>query len=343
MLATAPRSQFIAEVASYLRQYCDGALDTRGVRRLVRIAASIVQNRLWGRIRAAARQQETTVEQIATSVLAGLFTSEECDSPLCNALKRTPTSDDTVLFLQFRAIVVRTASQELFHRWDESDAMSARLWRSLHRVIRHDQRLVSFPADKPEWVCLAEETELRPSLPPPNYNDVMRILNESAVQHKNTGDLIHAAVALIADVHDCQNAIQIEVLFSAMRDSLTTMKAESLTACSPHNNDDPLLRIAIDRAIKRVQEDARTKLDRYRQSGRLEPTAANAFKSALGDLLSDCADGGPAQSYYKYLHEYLPELALDDYRLRYRAKFEYMAEMTRSRFIEIIGHQFGEK
>jgi hypothetical protein len=230
----------------------------------------------------------------------------------------------------------------LFHRWDESDALSARLWRNLHRVIRHDQRLVCFPADRPEWVCLAEETELQPSLPPPSYNDVLRVLNETTTQHKNTGDLIHAAVALITDNHDCQNAIQVEVLFSAMRDSLTAMTAEDLTVCSTHNNDDPLLKISIDRATIRVQEGATTMLDRYRQSGKLEPDAAVAFMGALVDLLSDCADGGPAQSYYKYLHEYLPDLALDDYRLRYRAKFEYMAEMIRSRFIESIGQQYGE-
>lgn len=342
MTVSAQHPEFIAEVANYLRRYCDGVLDTRGVHRLVSLAASIVQRQLWGRIRAAARHQETAVEQIATSVVAGLFTVETCDSPLASVFTGAPNTDDASLFLQFRAIVIRVASQELFHRWDESDAMSARLWRNLHRVILHDQRLVCFPADKPVWVCLAEETELQPNLPPPSYDDVMRILNELDTQHKSFGDLIHATVALLADIHDCQNAVQIEVLFSAMRDSLTTTKAEDLATCSSPNYDDPHLRIAIDRATKRVQEDVATMLDRYRQSGKLEPDAVDAFKSALGDLLSDCADGGPAQSYYKYLHEYLPGLALDDYRLRYRAKFEYTADAIRSRFTANIKQNYCE-
>lgn len=331
---------FIADVAESLRQYCGGHSNTSEVKRLIKLSEFIVQKKLWGRLHAAARTQETRVEYIATSVIAGLFTERGSDSPLPGALEEALKSDDVVLFLRFRNVVVKTASQELFHRWGENDTLSARLWRNLHRVIRHDEHLVVFPAGKPEWVCLKNVSDLQSDLPPVGHDEIVRIINDGGEHHRSLADSITAILSNAVSIPGCQNAVRIEMLFSALRETTSEIMAQQLANEVPCNRIDPLLSVAIDRANEKVFQHMETKLSRYQGTGKLHPDIVDLFRLALSDLVIDCADGGPAQSYYEYLHLHKPNLALEDYRQTLRTRFEYLAESVRKEFIEAMRKQY---
>lgn len=152
-------TKFVSEVADHVRRYCRDQLNRTGVNRLVSIAAKVASQKLWGRLRAASHTHETTVDQQALSVVALLFSTTGSVSLLADALSDDFADDDFAVFQRFQAVVVRVASQELFRRWDESDLLSAKLWRALHRGLRQDRRLVLIPQTKPLWIVLAAEDD----------------------------------------------------------------------------------------------------------------------------------------------------------------------------------------
>jgi len=330
----------VAEVAEYLRHYCLGTSSVMQVSRLVKLAASMVLDKLWGRLYAAASQQETCVEHLATSIVAGLFTEKGSDAPLAKALEDVLNSDDVTLFLRFRNVIVKAASQELFHRWGENDALSARLWRSLHRVIRRDERMVAFPIDNPEWVSLTDAPDLQADSPPVNHDEIIRIISSQEQNHLSFADLMVAILSAVVKAFGCQNAVRVDLLFSALRETTREIKALQFVDEAPCNHSDPFLSVAIDRATEQVLQNVEVKLGRYQAAERLHPDVVQVFRLALSDLVADCVDGGPAQSYYEYLRAHRLDLSLEGYRRTLRTRFEYLAESVRKDFIEEMRKQY---
>lgn len=103
---TPSNMEFVAEVAAHVRSYCRDELSCACVNRLFTIAARIAQQRLLGRLRAAAHIHDTTIEQQALSVVAPLFSYAGSDSHLADALSEHLASDDVTVFQRFQAVVV---------------------------------------------------------------------------------------------------------------------------------------------------------------------------------------------------------------------------------------------
>jgi len=327
---------FVAGIAASIRLFCRGELDRAGTDRLIKLAARIAQQRLWGRFYAASRTQGTTVEEQALSHVAHLFCRDGPDSDLAKALDDVLDGDDYRLYLRFQAVVTRAASQELFRRWRETDSLSARLWRNLHRALRHDSRFVAFPADKPQWVALAEADDLHSHFPPPGHRQLVGILGESSSDSAGIGDLIVTTLSRIADLSCYSGAIPVEALFSALREVRSADAKADIKSWSARSERDPLLHRILEMTVNSVTEAIDLKLKRYGTIGKLMPEAAGAFKLALNDMILDLADGGPSQSYYQYLCAYWPSLTREAYRTTYRTKFEYLAETAGKLFLEAM-------
>jgi len=228
----------------------------------------------------------------------------------------------------------------VYKRQGENDALSARLWRNLHRVIRQDERVVVFPVDKPEWVTLTNIADFRANETPLSHDELVRIINEQGAHYGNLTDLVHAILLQVARTAGLQKPVQVEILFSALRETTSEIKAQQLANEVPRNRDDPLLSVAIDRATDQAFQNVEIKLARYQDTGKLHPDVVEVFRLALSDLVADCADGGPAQSYYEYLHVHKPSLTLEDYRQTLRTRFEYLAESVQKGFIEAMRKQY---
>ncbi|MEZ5358837.1 MAG: hypothetical protein R3F48_08390 [Candidatus Zixiibacteriota bacterium] len=333
-------SGFISEVAAAIRQYCSGTCTRLQENRLVNLAASIIQNKLWGRLHAAAREQETSIENLAISIIGPLFSSMGGDSQLLKGLRDAIPDSDITLFLRFQSVVIRTASQELFHRWSENDALSARLWRSLHRIVKKDHRIATFPIDNPEWISLASVNNLRKDLPPVNHDEIVKIICGRGQDWRSLSELI---VNILADVEkspDTQNTVRIEMLFSALRETMRESKANEIANEIVSNNNDPILSLASNRAIKQAIQKSQVRLLKYRSQGKLTNDMIEAFRMALTDLIEDSADGGPAQSYFEYLRSHKLELTIEEYRQILKTRFEYMAELIQRDFLDEMKRQF---
>jgi len=332
----------VNELAGILRKYCRNEHSELEMNRLVRFAAAIAQRRLWGRLTAAARVFGGTVEQQALSSVGNLFRGDVTESPLKVVLEGTLTEDDISLFLRFQAVVTRSVSQELFHRWAESDPLAAKLWRSLQRAIRHDSRFTVFPCDRPEWVALADATDLRENHNAVTCSDVLGIINKVYQPGTGIGDTVESTLGQIAVMQDVRYALQIEVLFSALREVISKTAADELASRVPDRSENHELSIAVERAVSQTRQDIHSKLDRYLKAGKLDCGAVESFRLALGDILTDCVDGGPAQSYYQYLSAHWPALTSHQYRNSLRAKFEYLTEFVRDRFSELMKKELSQ-
>jgi hypothetical protein len=329
---------FVADIASSLRQYCRDDLNEGETNRLVKISAGIAQKRLWGKINAAARIQGTTIEQQALSLMSGLFKGEGI-SPLKSALKGHLESTDVDLFLRFQAVVLRSASQELFHRWGESDPLGARLWRNLNRALRHDNRLIVFPNDKPRWVALAETQNLRQPDESVYAEELGQIISDLRVENNNLADIASEALKIIINETRFQHALKIDVLFTAIRNMWSESILRELADVKIPVEADPTTDMIKQQGKKLAADAVNEKLRRLSDMGRISRDELESFNNALNDLIEDIADGGPAQSYFRYLYSHRPGIDNKEYRKKYRTRFEYLAEIAQQSFTEEIKRQ----
>jgi len=333
---------FIREVASCLRMYCRGSLDSPGEDRLISIAATIARQKLWGRLRAAALANNSTPEEESLSLLAGLFVKTDQSSHLNESLKEYLDCDDISLFLRFQAIVICTVSQELFHRWRENDPVSAKLWRNLQRMLRHDKRIIIFPPDKPQWAVLADENKAPKAFEPVTYDNIEGLIGECVAGGKGLAETIINVLNVAISNPDQSCAVRIEDIFLGLRKALASSGAIELEKRGQAKFDDPYLCMATDRALKTIRSNLEEIIRRYKSKNKLNPENADLFGKSLHDLLSDYSDGGLSQSYYDYLHEYWPDLSKERYRSEYRAKFEYLAEYVLKDFIDAMKREYYE-
>lgn len=329
-------SKSIWEIAAELRRYCRGESSPRGIARLVDLAVAIVQQRLWGRLQAAARGQGTSAKQQAKSIVAGLFHKESPKSRLYAALEEILEADDTALYLRFQAVVTKAASQELFHRWKETNPAAARLWRTVQRAVRHDPRLVVFPCDAPEWVALIDMPEEAGNLQSIDRAQALHFLHEGGTAATRVPDTIVSLLRCAAESTKNRPVIRIDILFSALRETVRELAQVDWVVSNLESDYDPIIRMAVEKATAAVTENVRSRLAKYRDNGKLDPAIISCFKKAFDDLIADFSDGGPAQSHFQYLCAHSPQLTVDIYRKMYRTRFEYLAEMAEKNFIEIM-------
>ena len=333
-------SDSVREVAAILRRYCQGNADTHTVNRLVILAAEIARKRLWGRLCAAARVHETTIEQQAISIVAGLFRGKDAHSRLSLTLGESLKADDITLFVHFQRVVTRTASQELFHRWDETDPLSARLWRSLQRAIRHDRRLIGFPCDSPQYVALAASQPTPGELTAIEYAEAVGYIGELTDPRMSAGDVVIFVLMQAAETVGNPRAIKVEVLFAALRDTISKMAADELSRESARESSHPNLDMAVAKAVETAKCEIRSRLDKYVSDDKVDGYTAGCLRKALDDLIDDLPDGGPAQSYYQYLYAHRPDITPEEYRATFKTRFEYLAEAAQEKFYGYLREGF---
>ncbi len=322
----------LTEIADGLRRWYRGEADRRLTIRLTAVAVETVLQSygLRRRICAAAAAGGTTPARIALSLLAELFIGTGSESRLGFSLGDAIDHDDAVLFSVFKQIVRNTGRQELFHRWPENDPLAARLWRRLHRVIRDDDRIMSFPSDHPEWIA-AVSVEPSFNLDRLEEIELRQVVCEVFRPALKTADLVAAIVAHPA----CHNkVIAIDVLFGMLRECVPQGLAGALEEELSSPSLNPEYALAVEKAVAAIRPAISAAIEHYVAKGRLSPDMARGFHAALLDLAVDWGDGAPAVGYYEYLHAHCPALVYEVYRETYRAIFEYLAEKVTGWFFD---------
>ncbi|MEW5794842.1 MAG: hypothetical protein AB1772_00645 [Candidatus Zixiibacteriota bacterium] len=324
-------ADFVAQVAALLRWYCHGACTRAEENRLVLMAAKVAEQKVSGKIKAAARVNDTSAQQEAASIVGPLFGRTSQGIPLVSALDRWLDADDIELFQRFQAVVVRHAKQELFHRWRQVDHLSCWLWHRLQRSLRDGEHLHLFPPETPRWVMLSGRRRDSRDLASLDSQRLCELAAACLQPGVSIADLIVEALEQAEFDTGQPQVISIEDLFDAMRVAAVESVHE---ATSGVQNE--ILHIAVEKATAAARQGLQERLQRYETDGKLMPPALGCFKAALEDILIDCADGGPAISYFGYLSSYLPGLSRVEYRKSYRSRFEYLAEFVRIRFAEVL-------
>lgn len=335
--------RFISEVATTLRAYARGESRSGQCDQLVSFAAALPEQYLRRKIGAAARNEEVDDKTLSLSVIGGLFYSaNEGHTPLQRALQEHLDAGDSELYLQFRRIVLRWTSQELFHRWKESDPVGARLQRNLKRSISRSQGLITFPADRPRWIALSQSPHN-----PGNYNVLPFGLLASIVaeEHYGSSSPAEVAKALLQRAEERQRApvaIELNTLLTLLRELLIKHSEVALETLSGNQSINLEFTEAIQRSRTAACISVSEKLAKYQMNEKLSEHETAPLRLALADLIDDCVDGGPALTYYEYLSKHWPDLSRELYRNRYRTRFEYLAELAQAVFEQTIRQYYEE-
>lgn len=324
------------EIGALVRRYCSEDLTSLEVDKLAKFAATVVKQRLYGRLRSVARFEGTTIEQQALSVVSRLFKESGGRPALCDALGEFLAADDVTLFIRFQSIAIVSAEQELFQRWGDTDPLSARLWRTLRSALRKDGELVLFPAENPQWVALAAASDLRELCPSATFDEVSRLIVGEYKPGSKLSELAKSVLSQIADADNCQNAVRLDYLFAGLRDVVSETAAQDFASESLQMSSDPSLAIVVERAKHAASQVAAQLLDRYLQAEKLAPDEVERIRRTLEEVVTDLADGGPAQSYYSYLSTHWDGLTEQCYRQQYRTRFEYLASLAQTTFYDAM-------
>jgi len=338
-----PRSsinEFASEVARTIRNCCRNKANRRDVDKLVKAAALIVRQKLWGRLYAAARARDVSVEQEAISIIGDIFAGPDGDMRLCRVLGDDLEADDISLFLGFQAKTVRLASQELFHCWSELDPQSAKLWRNLKSALKKDPRLTVFPYNKPEWVTLKKGKIEKAEIHPLQYGAVKSLFAEEPGEKIPIGRRVAEALADFKTGAGMA-AIKIEDLFRILRETAAVYTEAEAEAAMMTPDEIPLLKIALERATVAASKAIKLSLQKYRDKGKFAPDRCEQLSEALREIIRDCADGGPAISYFEYVRRQITDIDIGRYRSEYRTRFEYLAEQAQEEFYAVLRKELG--
>ncbi|MEW5923553.1 MAG: hypothetical protein AB1746_06160 [Candidatus Zixiibacteriota bacterium] len=308
-------------------------------KKLIEISAEIVRQKLRARISAAAYKEDTDFKQQSLSVIAGMFT-EDGRNRLVSSLSEFLDCKDGFLFVKFQSIVVNNARQELFHRWDETNPLKAKIWRNVSRVFNNDERFTVFHNDHPEYVCLSGCDELSSELPLLNADEIAGIAADIGHNHISFSDFLMNLLIEIRKLNHCSHVIRKDDLIAALYLHKSMMADEEMKKWSSGHSPDPELELIRSEIMSAVMPKIECKLDEYARKSKLTEEIAAFFCLALTDLLADYTQGGPAQSNYCYLKTHWEWLAYDAYRRLYRSKFEYLAEYVRDEFILFMKNNY---
>lgn len=327
------------DIAGCIRKFCHDPSDSSVTGRLIDIASAMVRQKLRARINAAARREDTDNKQQTLSVMAGLF-SEDGKCRLVASLSELLGGDDAVLFVKFQTIVVNTVRQELFHRWDETDPLKARIWRNVNRVLNHDERFMIFPGDHPEYVCLSGCDELRSERPLLNADEIAGIAADIWHSHTSFSDFLMHLLRELAELDYCSPVVRKDDLIAALYLHKSMMADDELKEWFSGHNPAPDTELIRNEIISAIMPNIKGRVDEYSRKNKLTEEIAGFFCLALTDLLVDYTQGGPAQSNYYYLKTHWEWLAYDAYRSLYRSKFEYLAEYVRDEYISFMKNNY---
>jgi hypothetical protein len=335
-LVTRPQSihGFVAEACVYLRQWCQGNPPGDAARRLLEAGVAVAEKRtaLARRLAISASKESISKELLTRSLLGRLFLKSGPDSELARALGDDLESDDVVLYGRFESVVYITVSQELAHRWPESDPYAATLNHSLRCALRRDARLQVFPAGRAKWVILRGGLEATRDLKPIGEGELLRIVVEESSRCKCLSELAHAVLEASQDDGGATPAVEIELLHAALVEA--KVRELALAVESPQNSVESCAEIsrAAAAAGQIVIDEIRGRLDAWVNSDKIDQETRRLYERALGDVV-EALRGGDCDGFavWEWLSKYQSGLTFPEYRQRYRS-FEYLFEAARSRF-----------
>ena len=197
-----------------------------------------------------------------------------------------------------------------------------------------------FPYGKPEYAALASSdgSNLKPRLI--EYDNIRTSLQAAGGNYTSLSDRIFDVLTHQGATDECV-IVRIEDLYGVFREAIFSRANDEIWSESAMSHQNPLMKIAIDRATDSARSLLENCLERYKENGKLDAEICNNWANALMDMLKDCADGGPAVSYFEYVRQYLQNLDHDRYRIEYRTRFEYLAEQVQKEFFMALKKELG--
>jgi len=314
-----------------------GKTGRHDIERLINLAAPIASQRLSGKIRAAAHFQGVSPAELSLSLLGELFATGGGRESLIKHLMPILNQDDYSLFMRFKAVIVKTAAQGLFHRWKENDPTSARLRKNFGYALKSLTGVCLFPQDRPEIIISSRKLDDNRELEMLEQPELMQIAIETIRPEMSMPEIIGNILRCIEDKYpDIPRAVSVDLLFSTINEIRLKLSAELWEISRNAENHESPFDIAVEKARESAHSWIDARVSDYIGKGKLSPEAGDKYRLALEEILTDCLDGGAVLSYYEYLSLAWPDLTSAEYQENHRTRMEYLAKNLQEYFYDFI-------
>lgn len=320
----------VHHIADLLRHYVDGAAGQTEEARIIALSVqTILASGVSYRLKSAADVEGVHPDQLARSLVADLFASRDGERPLGCCLRPAVGDEDAVIITKFRGIVINTVRQELFARWSLTDPDGARLHRNLRQILRMDRRFCLIPVEEPEWVSLDDNSDGNPDGQPWSEDELMGLAISCEADGSCLAERLEAILKEVADTPGKQWAVQIDLLFSALRRAGQHWFAQQVKMAECRSSaPDPAMSAAAHEAALKTSRQTLDLLAKWLDHGRIDQLTQTVFTRGIELVVRDLGESfGLNWAHWEYLKNAGFEITAAEYR---KSRYRVFDELTLS-------------
>lgn len=311
------------------------------------------QEILGKRISGERLETDVELEDLALDCIAELFCRE--DETTFPQLRRyygpkfeedSDLSDADVLILT-RRLVVRKTKQELSRIFRERDPEGAKIVRNIKVAVRNSEKLHLFREMGRDNIFYSNGLDVNAVTSEEQWCSYLRrdmppipeeVLTSNFVDIYDPSQSVSTTIKrLFEHVHhqeSYQNFLALDAIVKLVRNvKFEAFRERLISEESIPTPQDELESKEIESYISRVMESVSEKIRaQYLETGKLDSEKAVIYEKALRDVLFDLIQRKDNSSYFRNLKYYLPDLTQQDYRLKERSVFEYLAKVAKREF-----------
>jgi hypothetical protein len=237
------------------------------------------------------------------------------------------------IVLSLRKIVSKKVSQTVSEIIGQTDTAYRKIHRSVVELIRgstdwkrkayfHDDILFRLPED--------EANLHAPEIP---HDELLVLMHAHAQPDDEIESVLHAIFEQLEHREEYKKAVSLVSLCNTLREFYTRFFAHTVQSDShdPEYAHDIDAKSMIDQTANAMRQGM---LSGYLRSGQIGDEDIQRIETAIRSMLSDLVAKEPRRL-FDYYHEQFPEFSYIQYRANGRARFEYIMQQSRDRFLRM--------
>lgn len=287
-----------------------------------------------------------TTDDLALDCIAPLF---ERDATGCFVQLRTyyaahtPASlSDADLLAATRRLVFSSVHQQLVRLYRDHDPSLEKIIRNLRNAVKGGIHLVEDRRGGELWLASVTETALHRGLPEMPWVYLEGELTGSLQERTPLSAVVREVAVILTEQNVYRRSVPLTALALILRMAYSRMGGagvEALTAEGPVVRPEEAERLIADALAGISREKRKTYVGR----GKVTEEVYDAYMAAVGAILHAefVENDGHDLSYCAQMQTFLPGLGPGEYRNEHRCHLEYLAKITRERFLSEMRNELG--
>jgi hypothetical protein len=326
-------------IAYHVSRLVDNTYDLRDVAETVRVCHSLAVGIL--RTKAARGKLHPEILEYDLSALAydfigELFRRDESHRFIQFAQSfakfggQMRENAEVLVFL--RKIIANKVEAGIFRTYREIDPVFSKILRNVKLILTRCSEYHSVDRLGETYVHRCPESEIQKERLEFPHDLMEKELLQRVAAHDSFEQILQKFFSILNDQSEYRRIYPLVGIVGILKSCYVALSTAELHRAAPWIQDQQGftkdVKIVVDQVIDDVQARMRST---YVGKGKLSEADYDGYFGAIRDLLDDLFvhQDGECGSYYDYLARQLRSLALEDYRLVHRARFEYLVKICK--------------